>query len=141
MCCTYVCTVGCLTKDSAYDLTAEYISHLDNSRFTMTGPQQREPRAHINPPNPGINLSRSEIARIRRSFSCVLCRAVIARSKVGCFLWECVCLNSCLLERRKETEYIYQTVRKHTESYLVARKCERGAVCVGPLFVSIVRRY
>lgn len=84
--CMCVCTLRCLSEAPVCDLTAEYISHLDkkNSRFTVTGPQQHKPRAHINPQKPRHSFVKEQIAWIHSSFSCVLCQAVIAWSKVDC---------------------------------------------------------
>lgn len=58
-----ICAAGCLGEPPECDLIVEYISHLhENRRFTMTGPQQQKPGAHINPQKPGHSFVKEQIA-------------------------------------------------------------------------------
>lgn len=81
MCVRALC---CLSKAPVCDLTAEYISHLDeNSRFTVTGPQQHKPRAHINPQKARHSFVKEQIVWIHSYFFYVPCEAVIIWAEVG----------------------------------------------------------
>lgn len=65
----HICAAGCLGEPPECDLIAEYISHLhENRRFTMTGPQQQKPGAHINPQKLGHSFVKEQIAMDSRLF-------------------------------------------------------------------------
>lgn len=57
-----ICAAGCIGEPPECYLIAEYISHLrENRRFTMTGPQQQKPGAHINLQMPGHSFVKEQI--------------------------------------------------------------------------------
>lgn len=124
---------GCLGEPPECDLIAEYISHLhENRRFTMTGPPQQKPGAHINPQKPGHSFVKEQIAMDSQLFLWCFMSSLDYTVRGG------TVFVLVALAERNERKQIPVCTQTQSERYLVGnKKGERCSFNVGASFSAV----